>query len=331
MLLIHYLWDRRRVIGGSVLLAGAAAGVFWLYGLPLAPLAYCCLVLGLLGAGLFGLPGFVIYCRRARRCQALRGNAPHLTRPVDPPRPWDPLPERLLLESAELLRQYAAELEHRQAGRQEELLEYYTLWAHQIKTPLAAMGLILQSDPGDTGALRQELFKTERYVELVLGYLRIYSMNADLRLTLCSVRPIAARAAKKFAAQFIYKGLRLELGDFENQVVTDEKWLLFVLEQLISNAVKYSPSGTVSITMDGQDVLTVSDQGVGIDPGDLPRIFERGFTGQNGRLNETSTGLGLYLIRQVTDKLGNRVEVDSAPGKGTRVRLYLGRPQGAKD
>ncbi|WP_322173298.1 sensor histidine kinase [Acutalibacter caecimuris] len=331
MLFLYYLWDRRRVIIGSLLLAAAAAGLFWLYRLPSIPLFYCFLVVGVLACGLFGLPDFVRYCRSARRCQALRNMAPHLTHPVGPPRLAEPFSQQMLLESIELLRQYALELEQQQAGRQEELLEYYTLWAHQIKTPLSAMGLILQSDPEDTGALRQELFKTERYVELVLGYLRIHSMNADLQLGLCPVRPIAARAAKKFAAQFIYKGLRLELDNFENRVVTDEKWLLFVLEQVISNAVKYTSTGTISITMDESDVLAVRDQGVGIDPSDLPRIFERGFTGRNGRLNETSTGLGLYLIRQVLDKLGNRVEVCSAPGKGTEVCLYLGRPEAARD
>ncbi len=334
MLFFRYLLERRRVIAASLLLGAGAWYLFRLYGLPQSPLLYCFLLIATVGWGLFGLPDFVSFYRRLRQAQALRRAAPHLTEPVDAGGRSQPLGDRLMAETVEELRQRIAGLETQLAGRQEELLEYFTLWAHQIKTPLAAMELLVQT--GQTGpqaneALRQELFQTERYVELVLGYLRIYSMSADLRLTLCPVRPIAARAAKRFATPFIYKGLTLDLGDFENQVVTDEKWLQFVLEQLISNAVKYTPSGKVSIDMDGEDVLTVSDQGVGIDPADLPRIFERGFTGRNGRQQQASTGLGLYLTRRVLDKLGNQVQVLSQPGQGTQVRLYLGRGAPPRD
>lgn len=334
MLFFRYLFERRRVIFASLFLGVGAWYLFWLYGLPKRPLLYCFLLLATVGCGLFGVPDFVCFRRKARRGVALRRTAPHLTQPVECDIWGQPLSDRLLLETIEELRLYTAGLETQLAGRQEELLEYFTLWAHQIKTPLAAMELLVQTSPAEpqsSEALRQELFQTERYVELVLGYLRIYSMNADLRLTLCPVRPIAAQAAKKFAVPFIYKGLTLELAEFDNQVVTDEKWLQFVLEQLISNAVKYTAAGKVTISMDEKDVLTVSDQGVGIDPADLPRIFERGFTGHNGRQQQASTGLGLYLTRRVMDKLGNLIQVDSQPGQGTQVRLYLGRSAVPRD
>lgn len=331
--MVEYLVARRRIIGGYVFLCGTAGVVLWLFGLEPWKWAYCAVVTAALGTALFGGPDFVRHRRRLREFQLLRNNAPELPQPTELSLA-DTSQETLLLETIELLRRRQAELEQSLTGRQEELLEYFTLWAHQIKTPLAAIRLLAQS--GEVGqetseALRQELFKAERYVDLVLGYLRIYSMSADLRLERCAVRPIAARAAKKFAVQFIYKGLRLELGDFSNQVVTDEKWLGFVLEQLISNAVKYTAVGAIRITMDQADVLTVEDQGTGIDPADLPRIFERGFTGRNGRQEETSTGLGLYLTRRVMDKLGNQIEVLSMPGEGTRVRLYLGREEAAKN
>ena len=166
---------------------------------------------------------------------------------------------------------------------------------------------------------------------MVLGYLRIYSMSADLQLEECAVRPIAARAVKMFAPQFIYKHLSFELGDFDNRVITDKKWLLFVLEQLISNAVKYTKTGRISIDMDQENVLVLRDTGVGIDPADLPRVFERGFTGRLGRQERRSTGLGLYLSKRVMEKLHNRIEVQSEPGVGTTVRLYLDRPKAAKD
>ena len=327
----EYLFARRRVILGFVLLSGAAGLVLWLFGVRPGVWAYSSVVAAVLGAALFGGPDFVRHQRRMREFRLLRNSAPELPQPVDASLAGTGQ-EALLLEAIELLRARQAQLEQALAGRQEELLEYFTLWAHQIKTPLAAIGLLAQAQGGETGsALRQEVFKAERYVELVLGYLRIYSMNADLRPALCPVRPIAARAAKKFATQFIYKNLRLDLEDFSNQVVTDEKWLGFVLEQLISNAVKYTPAGTIRITMDRDNVLAVADSGTGIDSADLPRIFERGFTGRNGRQVETSTGLGLYLSRKVMDKLGNRIEVESALGKGTCVRLHLGRENAARD
>ncbi|RKJ40978.1 sensor histidine kinase [Acutalibacter sp. 1XD8-33] len=328
MLLIHYIWDRRRTVLCALTLMLAAAGLFWLYRLPFIPLFYAFLILGILGAGLFGLPDFLAYHRRYRAAEKLRRMAPDLLEPVEA---LGAMPQKMLLESLELLRLRTAELERQLNGRQEDLLEYYTLWVHQVKTPLAAMGLILQSRPEDREALEQELFKIQRYVEMVLGYLRIHSMSADLRLEPHPVRPIAAQAVKKFAPQFIYKKLRLELEDFRNQVVTDEKWLLFVIEQLISNAIKYTPAGTITISMDENDVLTIRDTGIGIDPADLPRVCERGFTGQNGRAEAASTGLGLYLTKRVLDKLQNPMEILSQPGEGTAVKIHLRRPRLGRD
>lgn len=326
--LLSYLYDRLVLFLGVLTLSSLAVLLFFLFSLPVGPLFYCFLILTIVGVGLFLAPDFVRYHRRAVKLEALSRLAPHLTEPVAAE---GSLHQQRLMETVESLRQEVARLEGQLAGRQDELMEYYTLWAHQVKTPLAAMGLILQSNPEDSEAIRQELFKTERYVELVLGYLRIYSMNADLQLERCPVRPIAAQAVKKFAPQFIYKKLSLELEDFPNQVVTDQKWLLFMLEQIISNAAKYTERGRIRIAMDQADVLSVSDQGAGIDPADLPRVFERGFTGHNGRAESTSTGLGLYLTRRVADTLHNRIEIDSELGKGTTVRLFLGRPKPKRD
>ena len=329
-LLWSYLRDRRRILAGAVFLCVPLGGVLWLYGLALPQIAYALLATGLLGALLFGLPDFAHYRQNVLLLEVIRRNAEHLPEPVEPD---GPLSQRLLMETVERQRQQVVLLESQENQRQQELMEYYTMWVHQAKTPLAAMRLILQSveERPENAALQQELFKLERYLDMVLGYLRLYSMSADLRLELRPVRPIAARAVKKFAGQFIYKKLSLDLEEFDNQVVTDEKWLLFVLEQLISNAVKYTSSGGIRISMDGADVLTVSDTGVGIDPADLPRVCERGFTGRNGREEVTSTGLGLYLTKEILDKLQTRMEIESEPGKGTKVKLYLARPTLGKD
>lgn len=205
-----------------------------------------------------------------------------------------------------------------------EMTDYYTLWAHQIKTPIAAMKLLLQSDEknGTTYALLEELFKIEQYVEMVLHYLRLESMSSDLHFKEYELRDIVSQAVKKHAVLFINSKLSFTMEDFSCIVVTDEKWLMFVIEQLISNAVKYTARGNISVYMENSREgkrLIIEDTGIGIRKEDLPRIFERGFTGYNGRLDKKSTGIGLYLCKQILDKLSHKIEVVSEVGKGTKV------------
>lgn len=331
MLFFRYIMDRRRVLLCGLLLFLSASVLLLLYGLTLSEVGYCALVTATLAAAL-AVPDFVRYRRAVRKLSAIKHIA--LQGNPEPLAPEGPLPQELLLETMELLRVRAVDLESLAATRQEELMDYYTLWVHQVKTPLAAMRLILQSGrlpPEEAEALGQELFKLERYMEMLLGYLRLHSINSDLRLEQRPVRPIVSKAVKKFATQFIYKKLRVDLADFDNEVITDEKWLLFVIEQLISNSVKYTHTGGITISMDQNDVLSISDTGVGIDPADLPRVCERGFTGLNGRAERSSTGLGLYLCKSVLDKLQTPFEIKSEPGQGTTVLLYLDRPKAPRD
>jgi len=207
-----------------------------------------------------------------------------------------------------------------------EQTDYYTLWVHQIKTPIAAAHMILQSNPYEqSGALKQELFKIERYSEMALGFIRIESMNADFQFKQHKAYDIVRQAVKKYSTVFIYQKLSLELEPFPNVILTDEKWLLFALEQILSNALKYTKTGKITITMNENDVLSIRDTGIGISPEDLPRIFEKGFTGYNGRLNKSSTGLGLYLCKKVLIRLSNRIAIFSDKGSGSVVRLYLHR------
>ncbi len=328
-ILLHYLQERWALLPVVCLLAAVAAGLFWLYGLPMGPLWYTLLVTGAVGVPLFLVPDYVRYRRRVRKLEAWREHAPSL---LEAPALSGTLPETLLLDTASALCQELRLQEEAYSQRQRDALAYYTLWVHQVKTPIASMRLLLQSQPeGGSGAVAQELFKIERYVEMVLGYLRLETIASDLRLEACPVRPIVCRAAKKFAPQFIYKKLSLTIQEFPNQVVTDEKWLLFVLEQLLSNAVKYTRQGGVSISMGKDDVLLIQDTGVGIASEDLPLVFQRGFTGRNGRMDTTSTGLGLYLVKQVLDTLQTPVHICSSPGEGVQVRLYLHRGPAPRD
>lgn len=206
-----------------------------------------------------------------------------------------------------------------------EMSNYYTLWAHQIKTPIAAMKLLLsQKEALNSYVLETELFKIEQYVEMVLQYLRLESISSDLVLRPYNLQDLVKQVVKKYAMSFIGKKLSLNLEPFEEEVLTDEKWITFVIEQIISNSLKYTQSGSITIraqTTEEEIKLIIQDTGIGISPEDLPRICERGFTGYNGRMDKKSTGIGLYLCKEVANRLSHSLEVTSTIGEGTMVRL----------
>lgn len=205
----------------------------------------------------------------------------------------------------------------------QELLEYYTLWAHQIKTPIAAMRLLLQVDKQSNHDLLLELSKIEQYVEMVLYYLRLKTMANDLVIKKYSLQDIVHEAIKKQSQFFIRKNIHLQLDSVNILVLTDQKWLSFVIEQILSNALKYTPSdGTIHISI--QDyTLIIEDNGTGIVEEDLPRVFDKGFTGYNGRIHKTSTGIGLYLCKLVLTNLSHTINIDSIYHQGTRVFIDL--------
>lgn len=204
------------------------------------------------------------------------------------------------------------------------MVDYYTIWAHQIKTPIAAMRLLLQSsDTKENKELMDELFKIEQYVEMVLCYLRLDSGSSDYVIREYDLDKIIRQAVRKYAPQFIRKKLKLEYDSVNCRVLSDEKWLLFVIEQVLSNSLKYTSSGTIQICLEAPKTLCIRDTGIGIAPEDLPRIYEKGFTGYNGRADKKSTGIGLYLCHRILHRLGHRIVVSSEVGKGTLVRINL--------
>lgn len=205
-----------------------------------------------------------------------------------------------------------------------ELVEYFTLWAHQIKTPLSAADLLLQSGENNIKEdLANQIFEIEQYVDMALQYLRLDSMSSDLRLEEYSLLDIIRKAVKSHAKVFIYKKIKLNLEEIDTKVITDEKWLLFVLKQILSNSLKYTNQGEISISIEEEKTLVIKDTGIGIGEEDIPRIFERGFTGYNGRMNKKSTGLGLYLSKKVLDKLSHKITISSKIGVGTIVKIDL--------
>lgn len=204
--------------------------------------------------------------------------------------------------------------------------DFFAMWAHQIKTPIAALNLLLQSKETDTGMCRQELFKIEGYVEMALNYLRFDGMSNDIVLSSVSLSSMAKQVVKKFRTVFIHKHISVQLENLDYNILTDEKWFVFVLEQIVSNAVKYTNEGSVTISAreEGRRILVeIKDTGIGIQSEDIPRLFQKGFTGYNGRMDKKASGLGLYLSKGVCNKLGHGLDVESVRGEGTKVTISV--------
>ena len=202
--------------------------------------------------------------------------------------------------------------------------DYYATWVHQIKAPIAVMKVLLQQeDTLENRELSAELFRVEQYADMALSYVRLGEGASDLLIQEYALDDIVRKAVRKFAGQFIRRRIRLVYEGTDVRVITDEKWLGFIIEQLLSNAVKYTSEGSVTISVDDRKRLSVTDTGIGISPEDMPRIFEKGYTGYNGRLDKKSTGIGLYLCRMAADKLGHKLAAQSEPGKGSRFTVDL--------
>jgi len=203
-----------------------------------------------------------------------------------------------------------------------DLLDYYTLWVHQIKTPIAASRLLVAevSDREVKQQLEQEIFKIDSYTNLVLQYLRLESFHDDLVFEKVQVEDLVKEVVRKYALFFIQKGLTVNLHDLDKIIVTDKKWLLVVIEQILSNSLKYTKEGGLEIYMEGQE-LCIKDTGIGIKNSDVLRVFERGFSGYNGRLTQQSSGLGLYLSKKISEELGHQIRIESEIGTGTTVRI----------
>ncbi len=205
------------------------------------------------------------------------------------------------------------------------MLDYFSIWVHQIKTPISSMRLLLDGeDSKEARKVASELNRIEQYVEMVLTYLRLDSQTNDFVLRKCCIDEIVRQSIKRFARDFISKKLSLDYTGIEGDIVTDSKWFGFVIEQVLSNALKYTYEGGIRIYRQ-EDVLVISDTGIGIATEDLPRVFENSYTGYNGRSKEASSGIGLYLCKRICDSLGVKLCIESEVAKGTSV--YIGLTQ----
>ena len=235
-----------------------------------------------------------------------------------------PTPKSLIEEDYQsIIAKLKEEAEMRASSASQDynnMIEYYTVWAHQIKTPIAAMRLNLQSEDSESARkLMGDLNRIESYVEMVLTFLRLDSDSTDYVIKEHDLDEIIKSSVRKFSREFILKKLTLNYEPVKYKCITDEKWLEFIIEQVISNAVKYTSEGGVRIYMDEPGLLVIEDTGIGISAEDLPRIFENGYTGFNGREDKRASGIGLYLCKRIADNLGHKITAESTPGVGTKM------------
>lgn len=215
-------------------------------------------------------------------------------------------------------------MKERHTETSQEMIDYFTIWVHQIKTPIASMRLNLEAeDTRLSQRLKSDLLHIEHYVEMVLTYLKMGAESTDYVFAPVSLDKIIRENLRKLRGDFIIKKLKLDYEPVKETVISDEKWLSFVIEQLLSNALKYTGQGSIAICSEEPKTLCIRDTGIGIAPQDLPRIFERGYTGINGRRDKHASGLGLFLCREICKRLGAEISITSQPESGTTVKIDL--------
>lgn len=321
-ILWQFLWQRRWTTALFLGFAGIYAVIFSLYDIELEAVLYAGGLCVLLGTVAWGV-SLVYYCRAHRERLRILQNVEILEGELPGPHT---LAEADYLEMVRRLKEaYDRNLREWQRERTESM-DYYTTWVHQIKTPISVMRMKLQGE--DTEGNREllaELFRTEQYVEMALNWMRLGNDSSDFVFREYPLDEILRQAIHKYAPQLVRNRIRLSYEPTEMMVLTDEKWLLFLIEQILSNAVKYARNGSLTISVTPDMILRIADTGIGIAPEDVPRIFEKGFTGYNGRADKKSTGLGLYLCRLTAEKLSHKISVESTVGEGTVFSIDLHR------
>ena len=307
-----YLKSRCKIFLLLMAVEGIFISTYFLFDMPSVTMLYP-LFLSLVLILAVGIIDFLIVLNKHRKIQR-----------NDYPAPSGPL-EKDYLEIIGKLKEEEEFNRQKASSDYNNMIEYYTVWAHQIKTPIASMRLQIQSVDSDLARrLDGDLNRIEAYVEMVLTFLRLDSDSTDYVIREISLDDVIKPAIRKFARDFITKKLTMDFTETNFKAISDEKWLSFVIEQVLSNAVKYTNNGGIKIYMES-GVLCVEDTGIGISAEDLPRVFENGYTGFNGREDKRASGIGLYLCKRICDNLGHKISAESTPGVGTKIRIDMNR------
>jgi len=315
-----YIYNYRRIAVSILVFAVIYAAVFSLYNIEFDAVLYAsllCLLVGIIALAVH----FRSYYMKYKEREHILNNILIMTESLPEP---DTLAEENYQEMIRRLKRANSEIITKYQTERRESIDYYTAWVHQIKTPISVMHMLLEyEDSAEHRELSAELFRIEQYVEMVLCYLRLDSDSSDFVFRSYPMDEIIRSCIRKYASQFVRKRISLKYEPANINVLTDEKWMSFIIEQILSNAVKYTEKGTVTIKVTEDKVLSISDTGIGISSEDIPRIFERGFTGYNGRAHKKSTGLGLYLAKKAADNLSHKISVESEAGKGSTFYIDL--------
>lgn len=320
-LLLNFLYSRRRIIAVILTVMAVFTLFLILYGVPAEAVVYAVLIsLAITSAA--AVWDFLKFRSRCRLLSELQGEILYTLERLPAPDSelecgYHELLETLFLEKSAVI--------SKADKRYEDSSDYFAMWAHRIKTPITAMSLALQSSEAtERDELSEELQNIERYVEMALCYVHLDGDENDFVIKKHSLDDIVRQAVRRFSRQFIRRKLALVYEPLETDVLTDERLLVFVIGQLISNALKYTKQGSVTIELEkpGVPILLIRDTGIGIAAEDLPRVFERGFTGGNGRLDKRATGIGLYLCKRICERLGHEISANSG-ASGTEIRVDL--------
>lgn len=316
----EYLLSHKKSITLWAVFSAVFAIVFSLYKLPAAAVFYSVLICFFIGAVCIAAD-FKCYKEKRLTLRRLLEEITLTTDNLPQPKNAEEADYQSLIKT---LFDFKQSLANEMNEKYADMTDYYTLWAHQIKTPIAAMRLSLQgAETPQSRELSEDLQRIEQYVEMVLCYLRLDSESSDFLIKKYDLDGIIRQAVRKFSSQFIRRKIKLVYEPVGATVLTDEKWLLFVLEQILSNALKYTKAGEIEITLEEPKTVCIRDTGIGIAPEDINRIFEKGYTGYNGRTDKKASGIGLYLCRQICGKLGHKITAQSRVGEGTEIRIDL--------
>jgi signal transduction histidine kinase len=212
-------------------------------------------------------------------------------------------------------------------AQQAQYQEFMNLWIHQMKTPVTVIDLLAEEEPVDVFSLKEENDRLKSGLEMALNLVRVTDFQQDFVLEELSVADVVKKAIGLQKTQFIRRTIYPQVTIGKERVISDEKWLLFVLQQIIGNSLKYSPAkSTIQFSIETrakQLILTIQDKGMGIPQHDLKRVTQAFYTGENGRLFPEATGMGLYLVAEITQKLAIQLDIQSTQGEGTQVRLIF--------
>ena len=210
-------------------------------------------------------------------------------------------------------------------NQKDDLNAYFLMWLHQIKTPMTVSKLLLDKpDENTTSKLKMQLMYIEQYINMAINYLKMIDHSTDMDITEVNLDDIIKDLLKKYSLLFIHNHISLDYQSSATYVISDSKWLMILIEQILSNALKYTENGKISIQyLEDKHTLEIKDTGIGIRSEDIPKIFDRGYSGFNGRMNEKSSGLGLYLAKKISEKLNIQIEVESKLSKGSTFRLVF--------